>query len=114
MTIKKKEYSGVNWTFLVTKLAKVFLAINCAPSNAYQYFDLGLSTISIKLFYKYKEIKPVNPKRNQPWAFIGRTDAEAEVPMIWSPDAKSWLIGKDSGVGKDWGSNMKSMAKDDR
>ena len=49
-----------------------------------------------------KEIKPVNPKRNQSWIFIGRTDAEAENPILWPPDAKNWLIGKDPGVGKDW------------
>ena len=42
-----------------------------------------------------KEIKPINPKGNQPWVFIGRTDAEVEAPMLWSPDATSWLIGKE-------------------
>ena len=50
-----------------------------------------------------KEIKPVNPKRNQFWIFIGRADAEAEAPILWPPDAKSWLIGKDPDAGKDWG-----------
>ena len=49
-----------------------------------------------------KEIKPLNPKENQPWIFIGRTDAEAEVPKLWPSDAKSCLIGKDSDAGKDW------------
>ena len=49
-----------------------------------------------------KEIKPVNPKGNQPWIFIGRTDVEAEAPMLWLPDVKSWLIGKDPDAGKDW------------
>ena len=47
-----------------------------------------------------KEIKPVNPKGNQSWIFIGRTDAEAETPIVWPPDAKSWLIGKDLMLGK--------------
>ena len=47
-----------------------------------------------------KEIKPVNPKGNQPWIFIGKTDTEAEAPISWPPDAKSWLIGKDSDAGK--------------
>ena len=50
-----------------------------------------------------KEIKPVHPKRNQSWIFIGRTDAEAETPILWPPDAKNWLIGKDPDAGKDWG-----------
>ena len=49
-----------------------------------------------------KEIKPVNPKENQPWIFIGRTDAKAEAPILWPPDAKSLLIGKDPAGGKDW------------
>ena len=48
------------------------------------------------------EIKPVNPKGNQCWIFIGRTDAEAEAPILWPPDAKNWLIGKDTDAGKDW------------
>ena len=50
----------------------------------------------------YKETKPVNPKGNQPWIFIGRTDAEAEAPVLWPPDTKSQLIGKDPDAGKDW------------
>ena len=50
----------------------------------------------------YKEIKPVNPKGNQSWIFIGRTDAEAEDSILWPADAKSWLIGKDSDAGNDW------------
>ena len=49
-----------------------------------------------------KEIKPVNPKGNQPWIFIGRIDAEAEAPIPWPPDAKSQLTGKDPDAGKDW------------
>ena len=49
-----------------------------------------------------KEIQPVNPKGNQSWIFIRRTDAEAEILVLWPPDAKNWLIGKDSDAGKDW------------
>ena len=49
-----------------------------------------------------KEIQPVHPKRNQSWIFIGRTDAEAEAPVLWPPDGKNWLIGKDPDAGKDW------------
>ena len=58
-----------------------------------------------------KEIQPVHPKGNQPWVFIGRTDVEAETPMLWPPDAKNWLIGKDRDAGKDWGLEEKG---DDR
>ena len=59
-----------------------------------------------------KEIKPVNPKRNQSWILIGRTDAEAETPIPWPPDAKSQLlIGKDLDVGKDRGQEEKGVAE---
>ena len=61
-----------------------------------------------------KEIQPVNPKGNQPWIFIGRTDAEAETPILWPPDAKRWLIGKDPDSGKDWGQEEKGMTEDER
>ena len=50
-----------------------------------------------------KEIKPVHPKGYQCWVFIGRTDAEAEAPILWPSDTKSWLIGEDPDAGKDWG-----------
>ena len=59
-----------------------------------------------------KEIKPVNPKRNQPWILIGRTDAEAEAPILKPPDAKSWFIGKDSAACKDWRQKEKRVAED--
>ena len=49
-----------------------------------------------------KDIKPVNPKGNQSWIFIGRTDAEAETPILWPPDVKNWLICKNPDAGKDW------------
>ena len=60
-----------------------------------------------------KEIKPVNPKGNQPWIFIWRTDAEAEAPVLWPPDAKSWLIGKAPDAGKDWRQKEKGVAEDE-
>ena len=59
-----------------------------------------------------KEIQPVHPKGNQSWIFIGRTDAEAEAPIIWPPDAKSWLIRKDSDAGKDRRQKEKGMTED--
>jgi len=61
----------------------------------------------------YKDIKPVNPKGNQPWIFIGRTDAEAEAPILWPPDAKNWLIRKDPDAGKDWGQEEKGATEDE-
>ena len=59
----------------------------------------------------YKEIQPVHPKGNQSWVFIGRTDAEAETPILWPPHAKSWLIGKDPDAGMDWGQEEKGMTE---
>jgi len=60
-----------------------------------------------------KKIKPVNPKGNQFWIFIGRTDAEAEAPVLWPSDAKTWLIEKDPDDGKGWGREEKRMAEDE-
>ena len=59
-----------------------------------------------------KEIKPVNPKGNQSWIFIGRTDAEAKNPILWPPDAKHWLFGKDPNTGKDWRQEDKGMTEE--
>ena len=58
-----------------------------------------------------KEIQPVHPKGYQSWVFIGWTDIEAATPILWPPDAKSWLIGKDSDAGRDWGQEEKVMTE---
>ena len=60
-----------------------------------------------------KEIKPVNPKGNQPWILIRGADAEAEALMLWLPDVKSWLIGKDLDAGKNWRQKEKGVAEDE-
>ena len=60
----------------------------------------------------YKKIKPVNPKGNQSWICIGRTDAEAEAPIFWPPDVKSQLIWKDPDAGKDWRQEEKGATED--
>ena len=60
-----------------------------------------------------KGIKPVNPKGNQPWPFFGRTDAEAEAPILWPPDVKSRLIEKDPDAGEDWRQKEKTAVVDD-
>ena len=59
-----------------------------------------------------KEIKPVNPKGNQSWISIGRTDAEVETPILWPSDARNWLIGKDPDAGKDWRQEETGMTED--
>ena len=60
-----------------------------------------------------KEIQPVHPKGDQSWVFIGKTDVEAESPILWPPDVKSWLIGKDPDAGKDWGQEEKGKTEDE-
>ena len=59
-----------------------------------------------------KEILPVHPKGDQSWVFIGRADVEAETLILWPPDVKNWLIGKDPDAGKDWGQEEKGMTED--
>ena len=64
--------------------------------------------------YKWnQEIQPVHPKGDQSWVFTGRTDVEAETPILWPPDAKSWLIGKDPDAGKDWRQEEKGTTEDE-
>jgi len=84
----KEDWAPKNWCFQIVVLEKTLESpLNC------------------------KEIKPVNPKGNQSWIFIGRTDAEA--PVFWPPDVKSWLIGKDCDAGKDWKQKEKGMTEDE-
>ena len=68
---------------------------------------------TLKSLLDCKEIKPVNPKGNQSWIFIGRINVEAEAPILWPPDVKSWLIGKDPDAGKDWGQEEKGTTEDE-
>ena len=75
----KERWAQKNWCFWTVVLEKTFESpLHC------------------------KEIQPVHPKGDQSWVFIGRTDAEAETPVLWPPDVKSWLIGKDPDTGEDW------------
>ena len=89
-------------------LTRILSANHCSP--------LWRQAQSLSPFYRWvhldsKEIKPVSPKGNQPWTVIGRTDAEAETPVLWPPDAKNWLIRKDPDAEKDWGQE-KGMTED--
>ena len=85
----KEGWAPKNWCFRIVMLEKTLESpLNC------------------------KEIKPVNPKGNQPWIFIGRTDAEAAAPILWPPDSKSWLMRKDPDAEKDWGQEEKGMTED--
>ena len=82
----KESWAPKNWCFWTVLLEKTLESpLNC------------------------KEIQPVHPKGNQSWILIGRTDAEAETPILWPPDAKNWLIGKDPDPGKDWRQEEKGI-----
>ena len=76
------------------------------------FWTLVLETI-LESSMDCKEIQPVHPKGNQSWIFIGRTDAETETPILWPPDVKSWLIGKDPDAGKDWRQEEKGTIEDE-
>ena len=67
----------------------------------------------LKSLLDFKEIQPVHPKGDRSWVFIERTDVEAETPILWPFDAKSWFIGKDPDAGKDWGQEEKGMTEDE-
>ena len=86
----KEGWAPKNWCFWIVVLEKSFeSSLNC------------------------KEIKLVNPKGNQSWIFIGRTDAEAETSILWPPDAKNWLSGKDPDAGKEWRWEEKVVTEDE-
>ena len=86
----KESWAWKNWCFWTVVLEKTFES----PLDS-------------------KEIQPVHPKGNQSWIFIGRTGAEAETPIIWPPDVKSWLIWKDPDAGKDWRQEEEGMTEDE-
>ena len=82
-----------------------------APKNWYFWTVVLEKTLESPL--DCKEIKPANPKGNQSWILIRRTDAEGEAPVLWPPDMKSWLIRKDLDLGKDWRQKEKGEAEDE-
>ena len=107
------KFSSANYIFL-----HYLIAYSC-PCSYFFFSSLSflIPKISQVIFNKNtldgKEIQPVNPKENQSWIFIGRTDAEAETPILWPPDAKNWLTGKDSDAGKDWRQEEKVTTEDE-
>ena len=82
-----------------------------APKNLYFYTVVLEKTFESPL--DSKEIQPVHPKGDQSWIFIGRTHTEEETPILWPPDAKNWLIGKDPDAGKDWRQEVKGMTEEE-
>ena len=81
--------------------AKELMLLNCGVEDSWE--SLGFC----------KEIQPVHCKGDQPWDFFGRNDAKAETLVLWPPHAKSWLIGKDSNAGRDWGQEEKGTTEDE-
>ena len=77
------------------------------------FFSVSLESVSLESPLDCKEIQSVHPKGNQSWIFIGRTDAEAETPVLWPPDVKNWLIWKDPYAGKDWRWEEKGTTEDE-
>ena len=90
---------------------RVGLWRNWAPKNWFFWIVVLERTLESPL--DCKEIQPVHRKGDQPWVFFGRTDAEAETPVLWPPHVKSWLIGKDRDAGRDWGQEEKGTTEDD-
>ena len=96
-----------------------FMVWNCnyfflkkAEHQRIDAFELWWWRRTLEISLDYKEIKPVNPKVNQPQIFIGRTDAKAEAPILWPPHVKNWLIRKDSDAWKDWGQKENGTTED--
>ena len=83
----------------------------CLSYGATSRLFSKISCLHNKIVGYWEEIQPVHPKGNQSWIFIGRTDAEAETPILWPPDAKNWLIGKDPDAGKDWRRHKKGSTE---
>ena len=100
-TIKKHEHQK-SWCFWTVMLEKTFES----PLDCKEFKPANLKGISLKKFLQFL-------KGNQSWIFIGRTDAKAEAPILWSPDVKNWLIGEDLDAGKDWRQEEKGTAEDE-
>ena len=81
--------------------------------NSYHLLDLNILEKTLDSPLDYKEIQLVHSKGDQSWVFIGRTDIEAETPILWLPDAKNWLIWKDPDAGKDWRQEEKGATEDE-
>ena len=77
------------------------------------YFWTVLLEETLESLLNSKKIQPVHPKGNQSWIFIGRTDAEAEAPILWPPDVKNWLTWKDPDAGKEWRQEEKGVTEDE-
>ena len=95
------------WTVVLEKTLEMDHKESWAPKN-WCFWTVELEK-TLECPMDSKEIKSVNPRGNQPWIFTGRTDAKDEAPILWPPDVKTWLFGKDPDAGKDWRQEEKGM-----
>ena len=93
------------WNFIIFKLKKLRHNILLVSNSCYVNVHATVND--------WKKIKSVHPKGKQSWIFTGRTDAEADASILWPPDVKNWLIGKDPDAGKDWRQEEKGMTEDE-
>ena len=94
-------YGCESWTIKKTECQRI------------DFFELWYWRILVRVPWTARRSKQFNPKGNQPWIFIGKTDAEGEAPVLWPPDMKNWLIGKDPEAGKDWRPQEKVPTEDE-
>ena len=114
----KESWVLKNWCFRTVVLEKT--PLDCKDIRELDYKESWVlknwcfrTMVLEKTPLDCKDIQPVHPKGNQSWIFIGRTDGKAETAILWLPDVKSWLIWKDTDVGKDWRQEEKGMTEDD-
>ena len=112
ITLPTKEPSSQSYVFFSSHvwMWELDYKESWAPKNCCFWTVVLEKTLKSPL--DLKEIQPVHPKGDQSWKFIGKTDAEAETPILWPPDAKNWLIWKDSDAGKDWRREEKGMTEE--
>ena len=113
VTLPIKVHLVKAMVFLVVMYGCESWILKKAERRRIDAFELSWLEKTLESPLDCKEIEPVNPKGNRSWIFIGRTDAEAETPILWPPDVKNRLIGKDPDAGKDWRREEKGMTEDE-
>ena len=113
ITLPTKVYLAKAMAFSAVKYGCESWTIKKAECQRIDAFETVVLEKTLESPLDCKEIKPVNPKGNQSWIFIRRTDVEAEAPILWPPDVKNWLIWKDPDAGKDWRQEEKRTTEDE-
>ena len=108
-----KGPSSQNYDFPSSHVWMWELDIKKSECQKIDAFELWCWKRFLKSPLDCKEVQPVHPKGNQSWIFRGRIDAEGEIPVLWAPDAKNWLLEKDPDAGKDWKQEKKGMTEDE-